>query len=156
MNMSKSKIKYYAPWWRQDKIVDNSLDIIISTAVMEHVLPLQETYKTIFKWIKLGGFCSHIIDYGAHEFSDCWYEHWYHSDVLWKIFMHGRKYPISRMPHSYHMDCIEKAGFSIQSIIPSYQSNSADKNKISKTIVDYFNDSDLCIKSAIIVAKKAL
>jgi len=154
MNMLKSKIKYYAPWWNKDNIVNDSLDVIISTAVMEHVLPLKETYKRIFEWIKPGGFCSHIIDYGAHEFSDYWYDHWYYSDFLWKILMHGRKYPISRMSHSYHMDCIEKAGFSIQTIIPSYQSNTADKDKISKTILNYFNDTDLRIKSAIVVAKK--
>ena len=101
-----------------------------------------------------GGFCSHIIDYAAHEFSDCWHEHWYYSDFLWKILMHGRMYPISRMPHSYHMECIEKAGFEIQKIIPSYGNKKAEKKKISKSIVDYFKNSDLKIKSAIVVARK--
>ena len=117
MNKLKSKIKYSAPWWIKDTIVNDSLDVVISTAVMEHILPLKENYKRIFEWIKPGGFCSHIIDYGAHEFSDYWHDHWYYSDSLWKILMHGRMYPISRMPHSYHIGCIEDAGFSIQKII---------------------------------------
>lgn len=154
LNKPESKIKYYAPWWAKDKIVNNSLDIVISTAVMEHVMSLKETHQKIFDWLKPGGFCSHIIDYSAHEFSDCWHEHWFYSDFLWKILMHGRMYPLSRMPHSYHMNCIEKVGFEIQKIIPSWGNKRAEKKKISKSIVDYFKDSDLNIKSAIVVARK--
>lgn len=70
--------------------------------------------------------------------------------------MHSRMYPINRTPLSYHMDCIGKAGFSIQEVIPSYHPRVAVKKKISNRIVDLFTDSDLKIKSAIIVAKKPL
>ena len=156
INTQKAKIKYCAPWWNNEILDDDSLDVIISTAVMEHILSLKEFYVNTYNWLKPGGFCSHIIDYSAHEFSDNWCEHWYYSDMLWSILMHGRMYPINRKPHSYHIDCIEKAGFSIQEVLPSYHHKAAVKKKISNRIVDFFTDSDLKIKSAIIVARKPL
>lgn len=46
-----------------------SVDVIISNAVLEHVLDLDRCYSKMFDTLKPGGFCSHVIDYGAHEFS---------------------------------------------------------------------------------------
>jgi SAM-dependent methyltransferase len=153
LNSPDSMLQYLAPWWTSE-ISKNTFDLIISTAVMEHVFPLEEVYRRIFDLLKPGGYCSHIIDYGAHEFSDCWFEHWCYSDWLWKILLHGRKYMINRMPHSYHLQCMLKAGFIIQNELVTKNSQSPKMNKIAPKIRKYFNNDDLSIQSAIVIIKK--
>lgn len=94
-------------------IQKNSIDLILSNAVMEHVINLKEYYLTMFKWLKPGGYASHVIDYRAHEFSDNWYEHFYLNNTLCKFLMHGRMYPINRYPYSFHIKTLKEIGFEI-------------------------------------------
>lgn len=149
------KIKYYVPWNLDNIIVENSTDLIISNAVLEHVLDLDNIYKIMYKWLKPGGYISHVIDYGAHEYSDNWYEHLYVSDSYWRFLMHGRMYPINRVSHSYHLNKISEAGFTIL-ISERNKDTKADALKINKSICKFFNEDDLCTKSGLIIAQKRL
>lgn len=155
LNEPDSMLRYLVPWWKE-KLNNNSIDVIISTAVLEHIIPLEKSYKKIFDLLKPGGYCSHIIDYAAHEFSNNWYEHWYYSDFLWKILMDGRIYMINRMPHSFHIKCILNAGFIIEKEIVDLNVATANINKINPAIRKYFNTKDLAIQSAKIILKKPL
>lgn len=67
-------------------IQNNSIDLILSNAVMEHVINLKEYYLTMFKWLKPGGYASHEIDYRTNEFSDIWYDHLYLNDFFLVLF----------------------------------------------------------------------
>jgi predicted SAM-dependent methyltransferase len=151
----ESNIKYYAPWYDSNAIKEESVDLIISNAVMEHVLDLETIYKNTFKWLKPGGYVSHIIDYTAHEFSNIWYQHWEYSKPFWKFLMHGRKYPMNRMPHSFHEKCLLNAGFEVFTENCTYnETNKANYEKIDSLLLSYFSRDDLRIQSARIVAKK--
>jgi len=156
INNKDNSIRYNAPWESSELIKENHLDLVISNAVMEHVSDLEKTYNTIYKWLKPGAYTSHIIDYKAHEFSNVWYEHWTYSDITWKILMHGRKYPINRMPHSFHKKCLLAAGFEIvfEECTFSESSTSAPLSDINKTIKHLFSEDDLRIKAAVLIAKK--
>jgi hypothetical protein len=150
---NESVIKYYAPWLSPNIIRENTVDAIFSNAVMEHILDISGTYKAIYSWLKPGGYYSNLIDYGAHEFSDIWYEHIYINDFFWEFLMHGRLFPINRMPHSFHINEMKKAGFSI-----IYESKKNDRkaniNKIKKNLRSIYTYDDLDIKGAHIVAQK--
>jgi len=155
LNATDSMLRYMVPWWKE-KPNSNSMDVIISTAVLEHIVPLEESYTRIFDLLKPGGYCSHIIDYAAHEFSKNWYEHWYYSDLLWRILMDGRIYRINRMPHSFHIKSILNAGFILEKEIVDLNNVIANINKINPTIRNHFNENDLAIQSAKIILKKPL
>lgn len=94
-------------YYNIDSFSFEKVDLIISNAVMEHVIDLENYYRKMFMMLKPEGFCSHVIDYGAHEFSDIWYEHLYLNQKFWKFLMHGRMYPINRFPHSYHIHILK-------------------------------------------------
>jgi len=136
-----------------DFLEDVSVDLIISNAVLEHVLDLEKYYKEMFRILKPNGFCSHVIDYGAHEFSEIWYEHLYLSNWFWSFLMHGRMYPINRFSHSYHIKIAKDIGFKV-----IYEkknlSTKADINKLSKNLRKIYSDEDLQVKNAHIILKK--
>ncbi len=147
-------IKYSVPWWEEQVVEEESLDLIISNAVMEHVDDLQQTYKTMYKWLVPGGYCSHIIDYGAHEFSIDWYKHLYYNNMFWKFLLHGRKYSINRLSHSFQVEAMQKAGFEILLNERMKDKNVAERNKVNSRIRSLFSDEDLETSSGQIIARK--
>lgn len=143
-------IRYY-PYAKLNEI--RNVDLILSNAVMEHILDLEDTYKLMYDMLKPGGYCSHVIDYGAHEFSDIWYEHLYLNDFFWKFLMHGRMYPINRKPHSYHISLLKKIGFEIL-CEKKYYAKKAEILKLNKNLKKIFSEEDLNVASSHIIIRK--
>lgn len=146
-------INYFAPWQNRNIIQDESCDLILSQAVMEHICDLDYAYESMYYWLKPGGFISHQIDFKAHETHNDWYGHYTYSDLIWKIIMHGRKYYINRFPLSAHIKAIEKQKFNIIKIIPNH-SQEVPKIDINKKPIKYFNKEDIITTSALIIARK--
>ena len=149
------KIIYKVPWDEEDVIVPNSVDLIFSQAVMEHILAIDEAYKKMFLWLRDGGFISHEIDYSAHETHNIWNGHWSYSNLIWNIIMHGRSYKINRYPHSFQRLAIINVGFNILKEIKSNDGggiSTNDKNKHFKN----FSCEDYMVRSAFIQAQKFL
>ena len=61
-----SLINYVAPWDDAQLLEKESVDMIFSQAVMEHVANLPFTYKAFSEWLKPNGFMSHQIDFRCH------------------------------------------------------------------------------------------
>jgi hypothetical protein len=109
-------IKYAAPWSNADIIQCESVDMIFSQAVLEHVEDLQGTYKAMFLWLKPRGYVSHQIDFRSHNLTGEWNGHWAQSDIAWKFIRGNRvQYSLNREPHSAHIYSLQKAGFQIVS-----------------------------------------
>lgn len=106
-------IKYQAPWTSPKDIALDSLDLIFSQAVLEHVDNLEETYQAMFAWLKPGGYASHVIDFSSHQLSPFWNGHWAYSDLQWRLVRGRREFLLNRQPLSTHRICAEKAGFEI-------------------------------------------
>lgn len=151
---SSNTFKYIVPWDKENLIKNNSIDLIISNAVMEHIVDLKGAYFAMYQWLKPGGYASHIIDYRAHEFSDNWYEHFYLNDTLWKFLMHGRMYPINRYPHSFHIKTLKEIGFEIILTEKNYGPK-GELDKVNKKLRKYFDEGDLEIISARIIVRKS-
>jgi len=148
-----NKIKYVVPWNSELNLKHSSIDLILTNATMEHLLDLEETYTYMYKWLKPGGYCSHEIDFGAHEFSNSWYEHFYLNKHYWDFLMHGRMYPINRMPYSFHYNILTKIGFQIV-YEKKNRAEKLDKNRICNELKQFFIEDDLSIRSAHLIVKK--
>jgi len=152
-NNSNEIIKYIVPWNGEYLIELESVDLIISQAVMEHVIDLESSYSIMYKWLRKGGFISHQIDFRAHETHKIWNGHWKYPDIIWKMIMHGRSYPINRQPFSKHIGLIKKAGFEIINVIPTYRKDGFKRTDF-KGYYSTLNDEDYETSSAHIIAIK--
>jgi len=146
-------IVYVAPWTNPKVLNDESLDLVFSQAVMEHVEDIELVYNNMYNWLKTGGYVSHEIDYRAHETHNNWNGHWSYSNLPWKIIMHGRSYPINRYPHSKHAAAIREAGLKI--ICESRDKNfSGIKREHLASSFKSMEEEDLLTCSALIQAHK--
>jgi SAM-dependent methyltransferase len=108
-----SRISYRAPWADPSVIQMESVDMIYSQAVLEHVDDLSSVYKAMRRWLRSTGVMSHQIDYRCHGKADTWNGHWGYSDAIWKIVVGRRPYLLNRVPHSEHIRLLKNAGFTI-------------------------------------------
>ena len=106
-------IHYRAPWTSLNDVATSSLDLVYSQSVLEHVDAVEETYRTMFAWLKPGGYGSHNIDFSAHYLSPFWNGHWAYSDREWWLVRGRREFLLNRKPLSTHLECAQKAGFEI-------------------------------------------
>ena len=133
-----SFINYSCPWNDPNVITRESIDMIYSQAVLEHVNDLYHTYKTMYVWLKKGGVMSHRIDFKSHGTSKAWNGHWTYSDFEWKLINGKKTYTINRQPLSKHIDLLKETGFKIISVIPNKTypterfSGSINRNELSK------------------------
>ncbi len=93
-------INYIAPWYEAQ--TDIRTDLIISQAVLEHIVDLDYVVGKMVDLLIKDGIMSMVIDYTAHETHNIWNGHWAYPDYLWRIISRGRSYPLNRKPHSYY------------------------------------------------------
>lgn len=112
-NSKMSMIRYAAPWFSANFIEKESVDMIYSQAVLEHVDDLRGAYQAMCLWLKPKGFISHQIDFKCHGLADSWNGHWTFSDFTWRLMRGKRAYLLNREPHSTHIKLVREAGFEI-------------------------------------------
>lgn len=108
-----SLIQYEAPWHDASILEKESVDMIYSQAVLEHVDDLRGAYRTMHSWLKSTGYISHQIDFKCHETANEWNGHWVYSDFMWKLIRGKRQYLINREPHSTHIAILIEEGFKV-------------------------------------------
>ncbi len=113
VDADNSVIEYKAPWFEANVLNAESVDMIYSQAVLEHVDDLRNTYSAMYYWLSPIGFISHIIDFKCHGTSDEWNGHWVYSDFIWKLIRGKRPYLLNRAPYSAHIRLINDEGFMI-------------------------------------------
>lgn len=99
---SEIQINYIVPWNNLDKPFENAADMILSQAVLEHVSDLSDTYETMDRLLKRGGYMSHCIDFRSHNLSTKWNGHWSYPDVVWRMIVGKRPFLLNREPMSTH------------------------------------------------------
>lgn len=114
-------LRYHAPWNSLNDVPTASLDLILSQAVLEHVVNLEETYFAMFQWLKPGGYASHVIDFSCHHLSPQWNGHWAYSDWEWRLVKGRREILLNREPLSVHLTHAKKVGFEVVLVKPEYR-----------------------------------
>lgn len=148
-----SLIQYQVPWGNTDILQEESVDMIYSQAVLEHVDDLPSTYKSMKLWLKSTGYISHEIDFKCHGTADEWNGHWKYSDFMWKLMRGKRPYLLNREPYSTHAAILKEQGFKI-----TYDKKINSKSSLTlDDLASRFksiSDDDLTTSSAFIQAVK--
>jgi SAM-dependent methyltransferase len=154
-NLTAGPIYYLAPMGRMNEIPSNSVDLIISQAVMEHVDQLNEIYTECFRSLKPGGFMSHQIDLRCHETAPEWNGHWKYSEVTWRLMRGGRPWFINRQPCSTHLRLVKQVGFSLCTEIRQFGSFGISTKQLASCFHS-LSESDLKTSGIFILANKSV
>lgn len=144
-------IKYIVPWDDEKVILKNSVDMIISQAVLEHVNDIEDSYVAMHKWLKPNGFMSHEIDFKCHRIFSNWDCHWTCSDFIWKLIVGKRKYLLNRYSYSVHVNSLQKAGFKIICDIKNKSESTIKRKNLAKNFIK-MPDDDMTTSEALILA----
>jgi SAM-dependent methyltransferase len=146
-------IRYVAPWNSNSLVEADSVDMIFSQAVMEHVDDLQSAYKRMHQWLKPGGILSHEIDFKCHGTSKHWNGHWTYPEPIWRIIKGRRPYFLNRLTCGHQLDFLRRAGFEIEYISRQEKAHFIHREDLCKSLA-HIPDDDLCTSSAHIIARK--
>jgi hypothetical protein len=105
--------QYVDPAAASSVIAADSVDILFSQAVLEHVEDMQNVYRAGQIWLRPGGLVSHQIDFRSHGSSREWNGHWVYPDVVWRLIRGNRPYLLNREPCSTHLRLFTENGFQI-------------------------------------------
>lgn len=146
-------IKYQIPWFRADVVKPESLDLIYSQAVLEHVEDLDNTYHAMHQWLMPGGLMSHSIDFRSHGITPTWNGHWTFGDFEWQIVKGGKSFLINRQPHSRHIELHSDYGFEIILDKPVRDENRLAQKQMSKRFKG-LSDDDLTASTSYVLSRK--
>jgi SAM-dependent methyltransferase len=146
-------ILYTAPWDSSNVVENDSVDMIFSQAVMEHVDALRGSYEMMHQWLKPGGIISHEIDFKCHRTARHWNGHWAYPDAIWKIIRGRRPYFLNRQPCGHHLDLIRQTGFEIAHVERQVRQQSIHRTDLAVGLRN-MPDEDLMTSSAYIIALK--
>ena len=148
-----SMIQYRAPWNTRAAIEQNSLDLVFSQAVLEHVDELPEVYRAIYLWLKPGAYMSHQIDFTCHDSANEWNGHWTYSDLMWNLARGKDTWLINREPHSTHIKLMRASGFDIVEDRTIHQASRISRNQLAARFRTLMDD-DLTTAAAFVQAVK--
>ena len=125
-------ISYRVPWSDNAVIERDSIDMLYSQAVLEHVDDLDNAYDAMASWIKPGGFASHEIAFTSHKLTAEWNGHWSISDPVWKVIRGRRPYLLNREPASTHIAQIRRSGLEIVNEVRAQKKSAVLRSSLSR------------------------
>jgi len=147
-------VNYVAPWSDESVIDKETVDVIISHAVLEHVVDLKGAYRALYTWLKPGGMMSNQIDFSSHGLSEKWNGFRAYPEWVWKLIVGKRSFLINRQPHSVHIDLMERNEFKIICDLKHYRKEGGIQRSQLSSHWKGISDDDLAISSAFIQAQK--
>ncbi|MEK7118128.1 MAG: hypothetical protein AAB869_00805, partial [Patescibacteria group bacterium] len=147
-------INYSVPWDTATAIKEHqrSIDLIISSAALEHVDDTAHTYYATNELLRDVGVIASSIDFKCHDTSGLRNGQWAYSDIEWRIIRGKSKYLINRWPHSWHIEEMKKYFQIIHDDVyfhPNYLGRKDLAQKFSN-----IPDKELTIAEAFIIGKK--
>ena len=153
----ENKIKYYAnsPFENFNVLKKNSIDLIISNAVLEHIFDIESAIRIISLLLKDGGLTIHRIDLRDHLHiaDNCFLDFLKFSPRFWRFFgdlTNRMRYPeYINLFDRYHLELIYIYTLKIGLI----SKINKIKNNFNRNY-RFLNDEDLSIGAFDIIAKK--
>lgn len=155
INSKYSQIQYAVPGYESNDIENDSIDMFISHAVLEHVEDIPAVYKKIYSYLKPGGIMSHQIDFKSHKTHSDWNGHWTYSNKTWSIIKGNRPFLINREPHSTHIRLINNIGFELLCDNQIRRESKINQKNIA-TQFKFLTRNDLITSGAFIQATKPI
>jgi SAM-dependent methyltransferase len=146
-------ISYRVPWHDASVIERDSIDMVYSQAVMEHVDEPAETYVALAEWLKPGGVASHVVGLGAHAMTPDWNGHWGIPDALWTLTRGRRPYLLNRVPATEHLRMMERSGVEIRRVLRACLEGGIERERLAPRFRD-MSDDDLATEALFVQAVK--
>lgn len=150
---SPVQIRYVAPWNDEGFLQAESVDLIFTQAVMEHVDQLAEAYRVMNRWLKPGGVISHEIDFKCHGIATRWNGHWAYPDRLWRVMRGRRAYFLNRTTCGQHLELISESGFEVTRVRRQQRVQGIRRADLCGSL-SATSEEDLSTSAAHIVASK--
>lgn len=139
---SDAVVQYRTRWFDESAIERDSVDLVCSQAVLEHVDELDGAYRAMRLWLRDGGMTSHQIDFRCHNTSRPWNGHWTISDRAWKILRGKRHYLLNREPYSAHVRLLAEHGFHLAQSVLVTDRSTLKRSSLAPRFAD-LSDEDL-------------
>jgi hypothetical protein len=152
-NDDSNFVKSIVPWNDQHAFKPETVDMFYSQAVMEHVNDVYAAYRSMYYWLKPGGFMSHQIDFKSHGLTKQWNGHWTYPDSIWKLVVGTRPYLLNRYPCSYHLEAVTRLGFEV-AFEKRVRAATGVARKNLATKFRNFSDDDLTTTDIFLIAVK--
>ena len=136
----KALISYMVSWNDASHVRAESVDAILSQAVLEHVEDIVGTYRAMRAWLKPGGYMSHQIDFRCHGTTNDWNGHWGVGDLTWRIARGKRGYFLNREPYSHHLRAMADLGFKVVQNLPQEGPRGIERKSLAPRFRDLSND----------------
>ena len=146
-------LAYSVPWYTHDSLAPESVDIIISQAVLQSVNDLPGTYEAMYTCLKPGGMMSHSIDFGSLSIASTWDGHRAWGDAWWSIIKGRRPHSLNRLTLSAHLALLNECGFETLHVQRVEDTPSLQRHLLAKRFRS-LDDTDLATRVAVIVARK--
>lgn len=146
-------ISYRAPWFDAGVVEPDSIDMLFSQAVLEHVDDLEGAYAAMAAWLKPGGFASHEIALNAHYLAPEWNAHWTISDPVWKLIRGKRPYLLNREPASTHVRLLGRSGMQIVNEVRVQVKSDVARSRLARRFRG-MSDDDLTTRAIFVQAVK--
>ena len=124
-------IDYIVPWNEKQNMKPNSVDLIISHSVLEHVADIEHTIEACASWLRPDGWMSHQIDFKSHGLTDEWNGHWTISDFTWRLIKGRRPFLINREPTSKIEEELARHDFQVKLRLQRDKKNSIDRAQLA-------------------------
>jgi hypothetical protein len=148
-------LRYIVPWDDPTVVQSESIDVVISQSVLEHVQDLDKTYAALERWLRPGAMMSHQIDFSAHGLSNAWNGYRGYPELLWRLMLGRRDFLINREPVSSHIEQLRRSGLEIVSCQKNYRTDGIARSELSSRWQS-ISDDDLNCCGAFLQARKRL
>lgn len=146
-------VSYVDPSGAASLITADSVDMVFSQAVLEHVDDLAGAYGACHAWLKPGGLMSHDIDFKSHGVSREWNGHWVYPDQVWWLLRGHRPYLLNREPWAIHLALMAAAGFEVLSVDRVQRPSRLRQDQLAKRFRGIAED-DMTTAGAFVIARK--
>jgi SAM-dependent methyltransferase len=147
----EERLRYVAPWSDPNVLAANSLDLIFSHSVLEHVDEPLSTYTACFRWLGSGGVMSHKIDHSSHGITRRWNGHYALPEKLWALIYGRRPYLLNRQRPRQHLADMASVGFEI---LPE-SSFVVEENNVQRTVtLANLPADDHLVRTSMIITRK--
>ena len=146
-------VEYKAPWFDPRVIEPDSIDLVVSQSVLEHVEDLAGTYRALYQWLKPRGWMSHQIDFKSHQLSKRWNGYRTCSEGMWTLTFGRRPFLINRQPASVHLRLLQEAGFTLVTQQKYMREDGIRRTELAPRWAD-FSEEDLNCSGLYVIARK--
>jgi len=147
-------IRSVVPWDDAAVVQADSIDLILSHSVLEHVVDLDKTYAAIRAWLRPGGWMSHQIDFKSHGLSGEWNGFRGYPEALWKLVLGNRPFLLNREPWSTHARLLEQNRFELVCVLRQHLRDRGIARGRLAARWRGMSDDDLNCSGAFVIARK--